>query len=101
MTRTPINTNANSRTAGSERTSSLLRQIKNSVRKAALGSIFSHINDNSHMLHTGRGCFKTGHADQNCGGLEGLIYLDVNKPDKNGPAALVSIMGPPCGKLVI
>ena len=25
----------------------------------------------------------------------------INKPEKNGPSVLVSLVGPPCGKLVI
>ena len=59
-TRMPINTNANSRTARSARTSSLVLQSQKVERKSALGSICSHINDKLHRSHKVLGRFKPG-----------------------------------------
>ena len=58
--RTPINTNANSKTARTARTSSLASQSQNAARKYALGTIYAQLNEKSHRLHGGRGCFKPG-----------------------------------------
>ena len=57
LTQTPINTNTNSITARAARTSSLVRQIQQTTRKAARGSICAQLDDKSHK---GRGRFKPG-----------------------------------------
>ena len=61
LTRTPINTNTNSRTVRAAHTSSLARYyIQKAARKAALGRIYAHIDENSHKLHEVCVCFKIG-----------------------------------------
>ena len=59
-TRIPINTNANSRTVRSSRTSSLMRQIQKAEIKYSLDRICIQIDDKSHRLHEGSGRFKPG-----------------------------------------
>ena len=101
MTRTPIKTNANSTTAQAARISSLVRQIKKAARKSSLGKICTQIDCKSHRLHEGRGCFKPDTLTKIVEVLKDKFIWTPIRLRQNGPATLVSIMGPTCGKLVI
>ena len=78
-----INTNTNTRTARSARNFSMVLQSQKLARKAALGSICAHLDDKSHKLHEGCGCFRPGPLTKIVEDLRGAFpWITCNIIDK-------------------